>query len=393
MAIWNCVLKLGTRVKDIINPRRLYIHNYFGSSLQRKVLISYLTQPFFSKPIIGHTNNQESLEIAKIFNDAGCQVDIVRYNGDFNKIKFKNKEYDIVFGLEPNFLKAVDKFSPDISIYYATGAYYAFQNAAEYQRLLNLKERTGIMLRPQRFVPPHNSFALADAIISIGNKWTKSTFGDASRKTKSIRVSAYSFFNYDIIKKNKNWKKARFNFLYFGSSGLILKGLDILLDIFKNHSMFNLYVCGSVSNEKDFIKIYRNELFNSPNIHFIGWISPDSDKFRELISKCAFTILPSCSEGMSSSTATCMFSGLIPIVSKQTGIDVESCGIILENNEIETIEKSIFEAANMSESKIVELSNKSFQCARENHSLEIFSEDFKKALTDIINEAQKPIVF
>ena len=47
-----------------------------------------------------------------------------------------------------------------------------------------------------------------------------------------------------------------------------------------------------------------------PNIHPVGWVTVNGSEYNELVRKCAFVILPSCSEGQSGSVVQCMYSGL-----------------------------------------------------------------------------------
>ena len=299
-------------------------------------------------------------------------------------MKFKNIKYDVVFGLEPNFLKAVTVFHPQKSIYYATGAHYIFQNNAENDRLLDLEKRKGILLSPRRFVAPHESSKIADAVICIGNAWTASTYSGESKQIECIPVSAYNMFSIEDIQAQKSWMDARRNFLWLGSVGAIHKGLDLLLDIFSRNPNAHLYVCGNVRKEKDFLDIYKEELLHTNNINYMGWISPDSEDFKRLAIICAFSILPSCSESMNGAVPTCMHLGLIPLVSKECGLDVENCGTVFENNSIRVIEGIILDHTGKDEQWLLQKSSQSYEFAKKNNTIENFSACFRDALKKIL---------
>lgn len=53
------------------SPNRLIIiRNYFNTTFNKSVLISYITSPFKEEGLnLRHTNQAEALEIAKIFNE------------------------------------------------------------------------------------------------------------------------------------------------------------------------------------------------------------------------------------------------------------------------------------------------------------------------------------
>ncbi len=384
MIIAKRIATLGAYMKDLLSPSRVYISDVFKSNFERKVLISYLVDPFIVEVKPSHSNFSETLKIAEVFHAKGYQVDIVKYNGCLLTTSFLHSHYDVVFGLEPNFLEAVRKVKPKISIYYATGAHYKFQNAAEQQRLQLLYGRRGKLLSPRRFVKPHESSSLADAVICIGNGWTKSTYEGYCQKIEGIRISAYSFFPLTAIERRKNWKEARTRFLWFGSSGAVHKGLDILLDIFKKHKELELYVCGDVKSEKDFVDLYKDELFSCENIHLIGWVNPDSPEYEELVERCAFTVLPSCSEGMNGAVPTGMHSGLIPLVSLESGLDLDGIGCVFPKNDIATIEKVLLDFSGRSAGWIRGEAEKSFIYAKENYTLEIFEQDFRNALEQVL---------
>lgn len=378
------IIKTGALIKDKINPKRLRIFNLFNTNFQKRVLISYITAPFIVEERFGHSSFAEVKSIAEIFNNFKYQVDIIRYDGNFGQINFGNRQYDLVFGLEPNFLKVVSKFKPKNSIYYATGAYWKFNNDAEEKRITELFKRKKIQLLNRRAASNHQSSDIADAVISIGNDWTKNTYTKHAKKVETIRVSAFSFFPYSQIASNKNWNSAKKKFLWFGSVGAVHKGLDLLLEIFSKHPNLELFICGAVEKEKDFVNLYHKELFETKNIHLIGWVSPDSKEFAEIMTNCAFTILPSCSEGMSGAIATCMHSGLIPLISRQCGIDIDDIGEIFKNNSIETIEKTIIKFSQIDNFEVKELSVRSFVHAKKNYTAEVFRQDFSKALKNIL---------
>ena len=59
------------------------------------------------------------------------------------------------------------------------------------------------------------------------------------------------------------------------------------------------------------------------NVVHIGFINLKSERFLNLMNEASFILFPSCSEGMASGVLTCMNHGLIPIITKECGIDIE----------------------------------------------------------------------
>lgn len=111
-----------------------------------------------------------------------------------------------------------------------------------------------------------------------------------------------------------------------------------------------------------------------------GWVDIRSAKFKEIINRCIGIIYPSCSEGQAGSVVTCMQAGLIPIVSKESGIDVYDFGILLQESSVEEIKKTISRISDLKTEIIREMSLKTWKYANKNHSREHYVFQFKKAI-------------
>jgi len=349
------------------------------------VIISYLPFPFRlhsnSKEMRKHQNRREAIVIGEVFKEFGFNVDIVYYK---KKAFLPRKSYDIVFGLEPNFVKFVERNPNAIKIYYATGAYWKYQNFAINFRTEQLNKQRNSALKPSRLVSSHKSVELADWIIQIGSTFTVQTYPSEYRKRiKLIRQSSFEFLDADL--EQKNYVLARHNFLWFGGKGAILKGLDLLLEAFKIKQDCNLYVAGDI--ESDFKKEYSEELLRTKNIHFLGWLDIASDELEKIANSCAYTILPSASEGMPGSVVSMMRLGLIPIVSKVASCNrIEEFGFIIPELTVEKVLESINTVIQLDIDDIKTRSLKSQRFAKANFSLNIFRHDLEKALREIFND-------
>ncbi|MHC5721439.1 MAG: glycosyltransferase, partial [Nostoc sp.] len=95
----------------------------------------------------------------------------------------------------------------------------------------------------------------------------------------------------------KDFEAVRKNFLWFGGSALVLKGLDLVLDAFAQMPEYHLTVCGPVSNDQEFEQAFYKELYETPNIHTYGWIDVSSPDFLKVTNNCLGLVYPSVSEG------------------------------------------------------------------------------------------------
>jgi hypothetical protein len=379
--LWNILKYLHKKIK---RP----IRNYFKTNFRENVLISYITSPFKNGINLTHTNQAEALEIARVFKELQYNVDIVDYyyEGDLNYDKYSN-----IFGFgEPLINSFYRRNHKILTIYYGTGMHVIHQNYATLKRIEEVYKKKGKwLLESGRIVNKAWSVqtSLVDNIITLGNDEVVNSYKKYfSRKIYNIPISYYKIFDQVKILKNKNFGNAKKHFLWFGSSGLIHKGLDLLLEVFKELPNLNLHICGAIDSEPKFKAIYYKELYNTKNIHTYGYQNIQSKSFKDIISKCAFVVFPSCSEGGGGSVINVMVYGLIPIVPTTASVRIKDFGIEIKELTHESIKESVIKAASLSQD---EIKKRSLKCANDtinNHSIEKFSYELKRALLDILGK-------
>jgi len=351
--------------------------NYFNTGFEKRVLISYITKPFKEGIDSSHSNRVEVLIIADVFNKLGYNVDIYDF---YSKKKVNYSDYNLVFGIGDLYENSLRNKNLNINyIYYATGAYFEFQNTAEMSRIIQLYKRTGTLLKPVRFIktPRYLATQLSDAIITTGNEWTVSTYIYSNMPFYKVPVSVFNIFEVNFI---RNISIAKTKFIWLGSHGLVHKGLDLCIEVFKDLPNLELHIFGS--NEKKFLDIYKNEL-KQTNIIYHGFVDVLGNKFKEVAKTCMFSVYPSCSEGQSGSLLTTMSMGLIPIATLSSGVDLINKGFVI-NGEIEDIKKRIKEVVEMNDKDLEKLSLNNIKFIDENHRINNFEKKFEKNLNIIL---------
>ena len=163
---------------------------------------------------------------------------------------------------------------------HATGKHWRFQNRAEHLRLSALEARRGVRLQPRRIAPPGHGVELADCLTVLGDRMTIDTFAYSGKPCFRIPLSTTAEFPWNAA---KDFATCRRRFVWFGSSGMVHKGLDLVLEAFAATPELQLTVCGPVDCERDFNDFYRRELYRTPNIRTVGWIdvaAPSSPESR-----------------------------------------------------------------------------------------------------------------
>ena len=208
--------------------------------------------------------------------------------------------------------------------------------------------------------------------------------------------NSYNYHSYDSFKmppvfyiKNSGYafkwedssiKRDPKSFVFFGSLGAVHKGLDLLLEVFsKITTDCKLYVCAGYERENDFCEEYHNELYSKPNIVPMGFVDINSDRFKDMVQSCAYTILPSCAEGCAGSVLTVMSGGLIPIVSSVCGFS-ENEAIVLPDCKVETIAAYVKEYSCKDEAWIAQNSQKAIEIVNQKFSQNDFSDSVNMAI-------------
>lgn len=328
--------------------------------------------------MLKHQNRKEMLFIADVFTEQGFNIDVIRFNKKIDANNFKN--YDLIFGLEPNFEKICKENPKSKKIYYATGAYYKHQNYVIKNRTDKFNNKNNSHLEYKRMIKEHNSVRLADKIIQIGNKHTIETYPEKFRnKIITIRQTGYKFNNFDLaIKKQKFSSK---NYLWFAGKGNILKGLDLVIDFFLKNDNLNLFIVGDL--DKSFKHYYFNKIKKSKNIFYKGFLPINSNELINLAYECSFVVLPSSSEGMPGSIINMMKLGLIPIVSKYAScVNEKATEIIINNICAEGLKEAIYKSQRFDKDELIKSFKTNHKFASENFNEDTFQNDFKKALNN-----------
>lgn len=358
------------------------------------VLISYLPAPFyyfpFSPRFHSSSNRWQSIQIAKIFNRMGFVVDVCHLDRDPPSLDYE--KYDILFGQGQNFKKFSEYMDESVlKIYYATSEHPEKLKSNEAKRIRDLNKRRDGDIDPTRSFSNNQNFTEADAIVSIGESTGKSYSKRFEKKVEiepiTISTSPKASASADLAEKD--FETAKTNFVWFGGSGPVLKGLDLTLEAFSEFEDIDLYVCGPALNNDEFSRIYNDELFNTDNIHPVGWVNLESDDFNDLIDTVGYAVYPTASDGIPSSVATITRAGVIPIAPPSIVDFVTSCGIQLEQCTVRNLSQIIETAASLPAEDVEQGAIEAFNFANTNFTRDSYTQDMTRALWKIMMNFDK----
>lgn len=347
---------------------------------QKRVLLCYLD--YVSSNIrlyknATHTNFAELDMIIKALIDKNVVLDICSFEAEGIDDIIENRSYDYIIGFGNIFRKAVSYHLGAKKILYVTENPYHISRKAEQDRIDYFKERTGRKTRLFRTGRSYldEDLKLADAIICLGEKRHLQHLG-----IPVIHVTPTGLCNetYKFLWDNK----AKNKFLVFGSNGIIHKGIDLLIQVFKEHPEWELYICGA-GTDKALKKYHINEI--TENIHLCGYVSTQSTEFISLVNMCTFVLLPSCSEACATSLLTCMRHGMIPITTQNNGMEqyAEYC-YFFEDYHLESIENKIKDMLQYDMESLKEKASAIYTYSDKQFCLNRFYRDIEKALEQIL---------
>ncbi len=389
---------LFSRVKNKIKRLLYKIHilkdnypkDFYVSKVSKNapwVYVAYISGVFYNKEnasvLNSHQNQREALAQVEIFNEMGYNVYVQQY---ISKGKIPKRKFDIVFGHEPNFVRAAIQNPQAIKVHYVPGAYIDHRNG-QIRRMTDYVNKTYKSSIPYRRLleydnPNHDSktaYEMADKILMIGSKYTIETFPESLR-TKIVPIhqsTQLSRTTNDIQYASSN------EFFFMGSGGNLLKGISLLVEYFSRHPEYTINIVGPIEPD---VKEALNGIITS-NIKMHGFVDVNSDEMLEIMGRCNFVIYPSGSEGMPGAVLNSMKNGLIPIVTRWAAFDeIEEYGYVLENWTIDAIGEGIEWSNSLSKDKIITLKEKCFRYVDKTYSLEIYKQEFRDFFVKVIKE-------
>ena len=355
--------------------------NFKETSVQKKALVCYQTNCYF-KPLDStdqrRTQPFEIISIINSFIESNYVIDLIDCSESRIPPAILKKKYDLIFGFGDSHYIMTNLNPEARSVLYMTENTPEFSYREEKKRLDYYYERHGRrhkIIRSGMFYKKHHLEKTYSYVITMGE----------TELLKEKYPEPFSIFPTGLINSQftfgfKNHEITRKNFLWFGSLGAIHKGLDLLIDVFKEKDDIVLHICGLSDFERKLLKVPASE-----NIVNHGYVFVSSDNFLKLVQTCSFIILPSCSEGCSTSVLTGMLHGLIPVVMKDSGFNrLEDNAFFLESYKIEYLSARINELSNINPNELSLLSRKVYEFALRNFTLKSFSENIRRILKNNI---------
>ncbi|MEJ8801478.1 glycosyltransferase [Pontibacter sp. H249] len=374
-------------VKDYFYEQRIYDAalvqnlNYKVASAQKKAVICYVTSSYFfdlENSSMGRTQPYEVLSIVKVLSDLGYCIDIIGCNDLKSLEHLKSKRYDLIFGFGEAFYQLTCLYPSAISILYMTEHHPDFSFREERKRLDYFKERhykepqslrSGIFYKVHHLQKKYSHVITMSEVEPLQNQYKK-----------PYTIFPSGIVNLQFDGKGKDYNITRKNFLWLGSTNAIHKGLDLLLDVFREKDDMVLHIGGLSQKDRKLLALPKRE-----NLVDHGFIDIKSSAFAGLARTCSYLVLPSCAEGFATSVTTGMLHGLIPVVMKNTGFNrIAKYAVLLDDFKLDYLRPKLIELSEKDEEWLNDMSESVTAFAQTNFSICAFEQNFKDILTDIV---------
>ena len=347
----------------------------------KKALLAFLQEPVKraqgGEQLYPFSNLGLAVELVRQLNTAGYIVDVIEWS---DKQIPRQKTYDLFVGHgSVNFTKLIQANTFGKILYFATGSSANYHNAEANKRARYFLQRHGVKYASDRPVniAEQKVYARADQVVCLGNEYVRHTFPDPKKVTA---------LNIAVTKGQKIYAprllRSKKHLLFFSGGGNLHKGLDLAIDAVIDTDIV-LHVCTSI--DPKFRRIFEREYGDKlkRNVVWHGFVSQRSLRFRNLIRRCQFAILLSCSEGSPGSLIDVMQYGLIPIVTPACGLDVEDVGFVIKNIDVDTLREKLLEITARDTHGLRAKSKNVIQLVERQYSLEGFQKNLQSALGDI----------
>lgn len=338
--------------------------------------ISYIPRVYYKKKNSSwfdkHQNRREALVIGEVFKRLGYNYVMATYD---RPIECDHRAYDVIFGEGPCFSIMAKRNPSALKIYYATTAYPEYQNRMVKERTDAFNQKHHTQLLYSRMSPSTLYDLPIDAILQIGSSVTIQTYPMEWRDKISLINQSSNILHHVNIKEKMSLYD-RIHFVWMGSSGSILKGLDLVLDFFLHHPELHLHVIGKM--DPDFEAYYSPLLVDKANITLWGFQNVNSEEFSRILQKVTFCIYPSASEGCPGAIVTLMKMGIIPLVSQVASFDgIETCGFVMHSLTDKALAEAVKWSQSLSDDMIKQRMRQCIDTATQKWNLFSFEQEFE----------------
>jgi glycosyltransferase involved in cell wall biosynthesis len=350
------------------------------------VLLAHVVEGVLAGPddplIRRHNHFVEARLMVEALRERGYAVDVISWrNAQFRP----KRRYDLFIGPRENFEVLAGRMEKDcIRIVHLETAHWLANNAAALARLREVQARRSVALTSIAQLRMNRAIEEATAATMLGNDVVYETYAFAGKRIYQVPNPGTILHPWI---EDRDFAQARTRFLWLGSTGLVHKGLDVVLEAFARMPEFHLTVCGPVDRDPHFASAFAKELHETPNIRTHGWVDLAGPDFAAIRAATAAHVYPTCADACCGSVINAMHAGLIPLATPEAGVDINpSFGMSIPSPTAEAVEATVRRLAGMSPPQVAAMARAAWEEARRVYGHDSYRRAFGDAVEAIVAE-------
>lgn len=319
----------------------------------------------------GSSSNILARSLFKILSELGELV----YTDLRGIEKYKHEKFDLAIGTINGFKKLTQTVDARINVIFNAQMHPIERNLI-FLKFINENKLARYNLFDFRSISSMFSeiagIKKANFLLGVGNFVTQNSFIKYGVDRNKIKFINYGILNKDVNINTIIKRYPIIDFIYFATEVGMRKGFDLLFEIFSNLSIgkydFKLHIVGALNHPVYIEKMDTLKCKLNDKIIFHGWINSDTDEYEEILANTDVLLFPSLEEGQAGTVIDSIRQGVIPLLSRNTGVDFSPLGFFDSNVDSKSninLVKSIF---SKSEAELVILKQQSIRFYQEFHS-------------------------
>ncbi len=310
--------------------------------------------------------------------------------------QLEGQDFDLFVGIARNFGRFLDLCTVDRSILVAVNMHPAEHN----RLLLDFVVREGLpapAIHPVDILDVEQrarDLAAADGILLFGNVETLNSYTRHEVEGEKISLANYGSDLRAASDAGPTRSPFETHFLYCASEIGLRKGFDILAATFGGLDLealaAHLHVVGTASYPHYQARLAELEELLGPRLTNHGWLVSDSREYRELLDRCDYLLFPSIEEGQAGTVLDATARGVIPLVSRNSGVDFAPLGFLALGTESERNAELVHEACARPQEERERLRRKTLEYYDEFHGG--FERRLELKLDDLLDGSPRPLV-
>ncbi len=352
----------------------------------KRALLSYLVVPFLLDPdspeLLKHGNRWRALEIARLLDELGYLVDVLDHDDARTRVPDR---YDLLLGQGRSHGLALELGEKTRKVFLGTAPPPPLRHGCIRERTARVNQARGCGIGENRKGDefPLDRLHGYDALACLGGPEAAEAWGEHfAGPIHTWQNHAHDRFV--GAPAGKDFDAARSRFLFFGTRSQILCGLDLALEVFAARPHLELWVCGPFAREEAFVACFRRELYETPNVHPVGWVEVGGGEFQDLARRCGWVLAPMCPTFSHGSLVICAGAGLVPLApAAVAGVDTDRLGTTLPSLEADAIGRVVDEVSIRPAEWLQDASAELVETVRRDFSQAAFSRRFRAILEEV----------